>query len=262
MQHRTPSILLAAMLFAGCGCDEERASPPTTEAAPAPAEPAQPAEEACAQVIVVAWQGAESAPPSVTRSEDEARARADDLRRRIEELGESFVLTAHLESDSPAFAQRNGLLGTYSRDEWPREHAAVRDAIFNLEVFQISEPIYTPYGWVIAQRCPVEKVHTRHILVRYAGARNAGPDVTRSREEAHALAERIRARVTAPGADFAAIARETSEDASAGRGGDLGSLGHGRMSKEYEEVAFRLQPNEISPVVSTEYGFHIIQRLP
>jgi parvulin-like peptidyl-prolyl isomerase len=67
--------------------------------------------------------------------------------------------------------------------------------------------------------------------------------------------------VTAAGADFAAIAREASEDASAAQGGDLGELGRGAMVPPVDEAVFRLAPNEISGVVESEFGFHVLQRL-
>jgi parvulin-like peptidyl-prolyl isomerase len=118
-----------------------------------------------------------------------------------------------------------------------------------------------PYGYVLARRCPVEKVHTRHILVRYAGAKNAGPEVTRTKPEAIARVNQLR-NALLDGEDFAAVARANSDDSSAAQGGDVGSVGRGRLAPEYEIAAFALQPNQLSNVVETEYGFHLIQRLP
>ena len=63
------------------------------------------------------------------------------------------------------------------------------------------------------------------------------------------------------GADFAQVARTLSDDASAERGGDLGTIGRGRLAPEYERVAFALPPGQVSPVVETEFGFHVIQRV-
>jgi peptidyl-prolyl cis-trans isomerase SurA len=254
--------LAGALVLAACGGDEEThtsaAPAPQPEAPPAP-EP--PAEEACAQVIVVAWQGAVAASSEITRSESDARARAEEIRHRLD-AGENFALLARSESDASSSGPRGGLIGTYTRDAWPSVHEPIRDAVFGLQVNQMSDVIHAPYGWVIARRCPVQKVHTRHILVRFRGARNAPAELTRTRDEARALATQIRAQVAAPGADFAAIARERSEDGSAESGGDLGSLGRGRLAPEYERAAFALEPNQISQVVETEFGFHVIQRLP
>lgn len=259
------TLLTLSLLLAACGDDAQPATQPTTPApapAPTPAPAPDPAgDEACAAIIVVSWQGAEHAPAGVTRTEADARARAQELLQRVER-GEDFAAIARAESDAPSSRPRGGVMGTYTRSDWPAIHQALRDPVFALQVGQWSEVIAAPYGYVIAKRCAVEKIHTRHILVRYRGARNAGEDVTRPKEEASRLAAEIRAQVTAAGADFAAIARERSEDSSAARGGDLGLQGRGRLALAYEEAAFALEPNGISQVVESEFGYHVIQRLP
>ena len=61
------------------------------------------------------------------------------------------------------------------------------------------------------------------------------------------------------GADFAEMAMEYSEDSSAADGGDLGSFGLGQMVAPFEEAALALDVGEISDIVETEYGFHIIK---
>lgn len=64
------------------------------------------------------------------------------------------------------------------------------------------------------------------------------------------------------GDDFATLARKLSEDpGSASKGGELGFIQRGDFVKEFEEAAFALKPNEISEVVKTQFGFHIIQLL-
>jgi peptidyl-prolyl cis-trans isomerase SurA len=265
MTTRTLLALLLALALVDCGGEESAPTPspgpePVVEAPepePAPPDP----NEACARVVVVAWQGAVAAGPDIGRSEDEARSRAEDLRDRLA-AGADFATLARADSDASSSGPRGGLLGTYTRDDFPEIHAPIRDAVFALHVDELSQVVRAPYGYVVAQRCPVEKAHTRHILVRYRGARNAPDDITRTEPEARARAEELRAQASAPGADFAAIARENSDDSSAERGGDVGTLGRGRLAEPYEQAAFALQPNAISPVVQSEFGFHIIQRLP
>lgn len=62
------------------------------------------------------------------------------------------------------------------------------------------------------------------------------------------------------GADFSDLAKQYSTDpGSKDKGGDLGWFGRGQMIKQFEDAAFALQPNEISNLVQTEYGFHIIK---
>jgi peptidyl-prolyl cis-trans isomerase SurA len=270
MTHR----LLTALLFtalAATGCEDEpeaetaTAEPETSEPeAPETEEeeepPAADPDEACAQVIVVAWAGAEYASDEIERDQAAARQKAEELRTRLEG-GEDFAEVARAESDAASTGPRGGLMGTYTRDEWPAPHMAIRDSLFGLQVGQLSEVVEAPYGWVLMRRCPVEKIHTRHILIRYQGAKNAPDEITRSKEEALTLAGEVRVALSADDADFEAIARERSEDSSAERGGDMGELGRGRLAEAYEAAAWDLAPGGISDPVETEFGYHIIQRV-
>jgi peptidyl-prolyl cis-trans isomerase C len=93
-----------------------------------------------------------------------------------------------------------------------------------------------------------EEVQARHILI-------SGKDA-----EARAKARQVLAQLKG-GADFATLAKEISSDkGSAARGGDLGFFGRDRMAPEFEKAAFALQkPGDISDVVETQFGQHIIQ---
>jgi len=71
---------------------------------------------------------------------------------------------------------------------------------------------------------------------------------------------RVRDRLAA-GDPFEDLAREFSEDASAQAGGDLGTFGRGAMVPEFEDAAFALEPGEVSGIVPTRFGFHIIEVL-
>ena len=100
-----------------------------------------------------------------------------------------------------------------------------------------------------------------HVLVAYAGAVNAPAGVERNRDEARTRAEEARARI-AGGADFVTVARSVSDDSTGPRGGSLGSFEPGTMVQPFEEALTRLQIGEISPVVETAFGFHVIRRDP
>lgn len=79
------------------------------------------------------------------------------------------------------------------------------------------------------------------------------------KEPFKAKAEELRARIKA-GEDFATMARLYSQDpGSAAEGGDLGFFDRSSMVKEFTAYAFKLKPNEISPVFETQYGFHFLQ---
>ena len=98
-----------------------------------------------------------------------------------------------------------------------------------------------------------EQLRARHIL-RQLRADSSDAE----RDAARQLLEDIRQRVEA-GEDFAALAREHSEDGSAERGGDLGFFGPGMMVKPFEQAAFALSPGEMSGIVETRFGLHLIQ---
>lgn len=106
-----------------------------------------------------------------------------------------------------------------------------------------------------------ETVGASHILVAYKGAQRAQPKVTRSKDEAKAEAARLAKLAQKPGADFAALAKEHTDDPSGTTsGGTLGEFTRDRMVKPFADAAFAMKPGEISDPVETAFGFHIIKR--
>ncbi|MCD6706006.1 MAG: peptidyl-prolyl cis-trans isomerase [Thiobacillus sp.] len=96
-----------------------------------------------------------------------------------------------------------------------------------------------------------EQVRAMHVLI---------DTKARGDDEARKRAEEVRAKALA-GADFGALAQEYSDDpGSKGSQGDLGFFGKGRMLPQFEEAAFALtKAGEISPLVKTRFGYHIIR---
>jgi peptidyl-prolyl cis-trans isomerase D len=95
-----------------------------------------------------------------------------------------------------------------------------------------------------------EQVRASHILLK-----TEGKDEAAVRQQAEDVLAKVKG-----GADFAALATKVSEDeASAVKGGDLDFFGRGAMVKEFEDAAFSMKPGDISGLVKSQFGFHIIK---
>ncbi len=107
-----------------------------------------------------------------------------------------------------------------------------------------------------------EQVRVSHILIKAA---DLDPDVAEppnaqneAKAAAVAKAEELLEQIR-NGADFEALAREHSSCPSAAKGGDLGFFARGRMVSNFEKVAFDLKVGEVSDIVETIFGYHIIK---
>ncbi len=104
------------------------------------------------------------------------------------------------------------------------------------------------------------RVGVRHVLVKYRGAKNAAEAITRSREDACLRAMEARDKMLA-GADFDAIVKEYSDEAGAAdRRGVLGTLERREMAPPFADAAMELSIGQMSDVVETDFGFHLILR--
>lgn len=95
-----------------------------------------------------------------------------------------------------------------------------------------------------------EEVHARHILF----AVNDPKDDEKVKKQAEAVLARAK-----KGEDFAALAKQFGSDGTKDAGGDLGWFSRGDMVKAFEDAAFALEPNQVSDLVKTEFGYHIIR---
>lgn len=105
-----------------------------------------------------------------------------------------------------------------------------------------------------------EQVKARHILIAFKGspaAQEGKPELTE--DQAKAKAEALRAQI-AGGASFEELAKKESDDVGSGsNGGDLGEFSRGQMVPEFEKAAFEAKAGEVTPVVRTQFGYHIIK---
>jgi peptidyl-prolyl cis-trans isomerase C len=98
-----------------------------------------------------------------------------------------------------------------------------------------------------------EQVRASHILIKIGPQADEG-----KRAEAQKKIKEIQQKLK-KGEDFATLAKALSEGPSKAKGGDLGYFSRGRMVKSFEEAAFALRPNEVSDIVETKFGYHLIK---
>jgi peptidyl-prolyl cis-trans isomerase C len=105
-----------------------------------------------------------------------------------------------------------------------------------------------------------EQVKARHILIAFKGspaAQEGKAELTE--EQAKAKAEDLHKQIVG-GASFDELAKKESDDVGSGtRGGDLGAFGRGQMVPEFEKAAFEAKKGEVTPVIRTQFGYHIIK---
>ncbi len=157
----------------------------------------------------------------------------DALRAKREEVKLAYVAldpTSLAESVDP---------GALELEQYAIDHAEQVAKIYDERTDRYHEP---------------EQVRARHVLLRVAA--DAEPEEEALVEaRAQAALERIRG-----GEDFAAVAKEVSDDpGSKDRGGDLGLFPRGRMTQAFEDAAFSLADGEVSELIRTEFGYHIIR---
>ena len=155
-------------------------------------------------------------------------------------------LTAYYDTHRESFRQPERVRFSYA--SYPAEHFAPEITIADHDL----EAFYTEHK--AARFTTPERVQARHILFS-SDPNDSAEDKAEVRKEASALLEKVRA-----GEDFATLATDHSADtASAANGGDLGFFSRGRMVKPFEDEAFRLGVGEVSDLVETQFGYHIIK---
>jgi parvulin-like peptidyl-prolyl isomerase len=105
-----------------------------------------------------------------------------------------------------------------------------------------------------------EQISARHILVMHQDSEQKPSEVSRTREEARIRAEECLERVRS-GEKFVKLVEECSDEPGAKqRGGDLGTFKRDVMVESFADAAFALKVGEVSEIVETQFGFHVIQR--
>lgn len=169
--------------------------------------------------------------------------------------GENFAELTAVFSDAPD-ALQGGELGWRQLDRLPQLYA---EAAARLQTGEVSELLRSSAGFHIVKLvdkrsanapASVMQTNARHILIRVN-------EIVSEAEARHRL-ETVRERIV-NGMDFAEQARIFSQDGSAAKGGDLGWLNPGDTVPDFERAMDALKPGDLSPVVKTPFGMHLIQ---
>jgi peptidyl-prolyl cis-trans isomerase SurA len=196
-----------------------------------------------------------------TASADQVQALQAQARKVLERAraGEDFAALVRTYSD-PTAQSNGGQLGLRSADRYPASFVEatrllapgeVADLVRSLAGFHILKVVEKINAGLPAMT--VTQSHARHILLR--------PSAQLSETQARARLLDFKKRLQAGQADFAALAREHSQDGSAAQGGDLGWTSPGMFVPEFETVMNQLAPGEVSEPLLSRFGLHLIQLL-
>ena len=201
-------------------------------------------------VLVVVPENA--TPAEVATLQAKAQGIADRARK-----GDDFAALAR-EFSSAAEAASGGALGLRAADRYPTLFV---ESTQTLPVGGIAGPVRSPAGFHILKvlereragvpGAQVVQTHARHILLR--------PSPQLSETAAAARLTEYKQRIQSGQADFAALAREHSQDGSAKEGGDLGWANPGMFVPEFEEALDALQPGQIGGPLVSRFGVHLLQ---
>ncbi len=185
---------------------------------------------------------------------EKAIEKASEALRRIDEGVDFRTVAAELSDASDAL--EGGLLGWRYEEELP---TLFTERLVSMKLGRRSDIFESPNGFHILflydkrgadQEVVVEQTHVSHILIKIDQYEDENIVLSR--------AEEIRDRLVLGGEDFATLAKNLSADISAANGGDLGWLGPGETVPEFELAMNALDVREISDVIRTQFGFHII----
>jgi len=275
--HKTQTLALALLVVAaialtsGCGGDSGTeaqmgaASPGASPSQPAgdPSAPAgaigegEPGELNAAHILIM-HTGSQRVPAEITRTKEEALALAQEIATKAKADGADFAALATEHSDCPSSAE-GGNLGNFPPDKMVGPFS---DAAMKLAIGEVSDIVESPFGYHIIRRQEVQvipKASAKHILVQYKGSMRAGEEITRTKEEALARIQECLKRAQA-GEKFEDLAGEYSDGPTGPRGGDLGEFPQGVMHPAFDAAAFACEVGQITDVVETPFGYHVIYR--
>ncbi len=184
----------------------------------------------------------------------------DALLQRREIRMQRFDAKDYLAKVKPSDAELEAYYKSHEADFRAPEQASIEYVVLDLAVIKKGitvpeEDLQKYYSENASRYTAAEERRARHILI--TADKDAAPDV---KQKAKARAEALLAEARKNPAGFADLAKKNSDDpGSAGQGGDLDFFGRGAMVKPFEDVVFAMKPGEISNLVESDFGFHVIK---
>lgn len=201
--------------------------------------------------VLIPFQGCQNAPEGALTRED-AMGFLTTIADSISSGQITFAEAAASHSSCPS-SERGGSLGGFMRGQMVPEFENVA---FALEPGAVSEIFETTYGFHIVLR--QQTIQASHILLAYEGSDRG--TATRTKEEALELLESLQDSISDGSLTFSEAALNHSDCPSSDDGGNLGSFPENMMDPAFEEAAFALEPGDISEIVETPFGYHLILR--
>ena len=209
-----------------------------------------------AELFIIGFTGPGS-PGNITREIEPARILADSIGEIL--TPDNFdELAAKYNDAGDGEAVPTGVFPATAQFPIPN----MADTLKTLGFGEVVGPLFFQGGFAFVRRLEVSDQRAgSHILISYTGAQNAGPDITRTKEEALEEARRITALAKEDPSSFADLAREHSDGPSGPNGGNLGKWFKGRMVPEFDDALDTMKPGDVTDEpVETDYGYHIIIR--
>jgi parvulin-like peptidyl-prolyl isomerase len=240
-------LLFSILLLTGCNNNSDQRAKPQPKA-----------EEVAVAHILVTHSKSETTFTPSSRTRAEAKNLSLQLATVCNLEGRDFGGLAKKYSDDQSSKNSGGYLGIFRRHEMllPFEIET-----FNMNIGSVKGGIETELGYHVIKRLPVHRAKTSHILISWKEAKSASIGTRRNRSQALLLIQELSAQLNSDPDKFCDIATMYSDDPGTRfECGNIGIVVPGVLHKAVEGVLFKMSPGEISDVIETDFGYHIIRR--
>jgi parvulin-like peptidyl-prolyl isomerase len=210
------------------------------------------------EAFIISYKGLPQVPPTITRDKNGALALAAKINRELtpanfEEMAKKYNDLGKGITPVPPFTKYD--------ESTPK---GTMELLESLKYGEVGGPIEFPVGYAFFRRKKMELARASHIFIGYKGAQGVPPTVTRTKEQAQALASQLSQQLNADPSKFNALVTANSDDAqSKTAGGSLGVWFLGNGNTTIDPAVKQLKPNQIvSAPIETPFGFHILRREP